>query len=57
MAVSETALIRPDLPDLKQDFPFLWQQAENVIGGAATYLFVVLAADQLLNGRAAPPGR
>lgn len=48
--VSGTALIRPDLPELKDNFPFLWQQAENVIGGAASYIFTVLAADQLLNG-------
>jgi hypothetical protein len=46
---SGTALIRPDFPELKDDFPFLWQQAENVIGGAASYIFTILAADQLLN--------
>jgi endoglucanase len=43
-------LVRPDLPELKEDFPFLWQQAEYVIGGAATYIFCTLAADRLLNG-------
>jgi hypothetical protein len=48
--VSGTALIRPDLPELK-DFPFLWQQAEYVMGGGAThYMFLALAADHLLNG-------
>lgn len=46
-------LIRPNFPELKEPFPFLWQQAEYVIGGAATYLFLVLAADQLLNAAAA----
>lgn len=51
MNVSGTALIRPDFPELKDNFPFLWQQAENVIGGAATYIFTVLAADELLNTR------
>jgi len=51
MNVSGTALIRPDFPELKDDFPFLWQQTENVIGGAVTYIFTVLAADELLNGR------
>lgn len=50
MNVSGTALIRPDFPELKDNFPFLWQQAENVIGGAVTYIFTVLAADRLLNG-------
>ena len=46
---SGTGLIRPDFPELKDNFPFLWQQTENVIGGSATYIFCVLAADKLLN--------
>jgi len=46
---SGTALIRPDFPELKEDWPFLWQQAEYVIGGAADYIFCVLAADRLLS--------
>jgi hypothetical protein len=47
--VSGTALIRPDFPELK-DFPFLWQQAEYVLGGGASNcMFLVLAADQVLN--------
>jgi hypothetical protein len=56
--VSGTNLIRPDFPELK-DFPFLWQQAEYVLGGGAThFMFLVLAADQLLNQTSpgAPPG-
>lgn len=46
---SGTALIRPDFPELKEGFPFLWQQSEYVMPGAATYIFCVLAADALLN--------
>jgi len=46
--VSGPSLIRPDFPELKEPFPFLWQQSEYVIGGAATYLFAVLAGEQLL---------
>lgn len=47
--VSGTALIRPDFPELK-DFPFLWQQGEYVLGGGSSnYMFLVLAADQVLN--------
>ena len=47
--VSGTALIRPDFPELK-DFPFLWQQAEYVIGGGEmNYMFLVLAADKILS--------
>lgn len=49
--VSGTALIRPDFPELK-DFPYLWQQMEYVLGGGSTnYMFLVLAADQVLNGK------
>ena len=45
---SGTALIRPDFPELL-DFPYLWQQQEYVMGGGATnFMFLVLAADQLL---------
>ncbi|MBN2348717.1 MAG: glycoside hydrolase family 9 protein [Bacteroidales bacterium] len=43
--VSGTALIRPDLPELKI-WPFFWQQTEYVLGGGATnYMFLVLAVD------------
>jgi hypothetical protein len=46
---SGTALIRPDFPELK-DFPFLWQQGEYVLGGGSSnYMFLVLAADKILN--------
>lgn len=47
--VSGTALIRPDFPELKEPFPYIWQQTEYVMPGAATYIFCVLAADKLLN--------
>ena len=48
---SGTALIRPDFPELK-DFPYLWQQGEYVLGGGSSnYMFLVLAADQLLNSK------
>jgi endoglucanase len=46
--VSGPSLIRPDFPELKEPFPYLWQQAEYVLTGAATYVFIVLAADRLL---------
>ena len=52
--VSGTNLIRPDFPELK-DFPYLWQQAEYVMGGGATnYMFLVLAADRVLNEKRPP---
>lgn len=44
---SGTALIRPDLPELKV-WPFFWQQTEYVMGGGATnFMFLVLAVDSL----------
>ncbi|MBC7388698.1 MAG: glycoside hydrolase family 9 protein [Opitutaceae bacterium] len=46
---SGTALIRPDYPELLT-WPYLWQQTEYVLGGGTTdYLFLILAADKLLN--------
>lgn len=46
---SGTALIRPDFPELLE-WPYLWQQTEYVLGGGTTdYLFLVLAADKVLN--------
>jgi len=48
-SVSGPALIRPDFPELKEPWPFLWQQTEYVMSGAASYIFCVLAADRLLN--------
>lgn len=44
--VSGTALIRPDLPELKV-WPYFWQQTEYVMGGGAThFMFLVLAAQE-----------
>ncbi len=44
---SGTALIRPNLPELKI-WPFFWQQTEYVMGGGATnYMFLALAVNKL----------
>ncbi len=44
---SGTALIRPNLPELKI-WPYFWQQTEYVMGGGATnYMFLALAVNQL----------
>ena len=49
--ISGTAIIRPDFPELL-DFPFLWQQAEYVMGGGSThFMFLVLAANDLLQNQ------
>lgn len=53
--ISGTALIRPDLPELKT-WPFFWQQTEYVMGGGATnYMFLVLAANHYLQQQVAAP--
>lgn len=45
---SGTALIRPDLPELKV-WPYFWQQTEYVMGGGAThFMFLVLACNDLM---------
>ena len=47
--VSGTALIRPDFPELLE-WPYLWQQTEYVMGGGAmNFVFLVLAAENMLN--------
>lgn len=46
---SGTALIRPDFPELLE-WPYLWHQTEYVMGGGSSnFMFLVLAADKLLN--------
>ena len=44
--ISGPSLVKPDYMELKK-FPFLWYQTEYVIGGAATYIFDLLAAQAL----------
>jgi len=49
---SGTAIIRPDLPELKENWSFLWQQTEYVMGGGETdFMFLVLATNQLLKSK------
>ena len=46
--VSGTAIIRPDFPEMKDKWSFLWQQTEYVMGGGATdFMFLVLATNEL----------
>jgi hypothetical protein len=46
---SGTAIIRPDLPELKT-WPFFWQQTEYVMGGGSeNFMFLVLAVDKFYN--------
>jgi endoglucanase len=47
--ISGTATIKPDLPELKE-WPYLWQQTEYMISGAAEgFMFLVLGVRELMN--------
>jgi len=41
-------IVKPDFPELKEDWPFLWFENEYVIGAAALFIYVGNAADAML---------
>lgn len=43
-------IVKPDFPENKEDWPFLWGENEYVVDVAAAYLFLVNAAHHLLAG-------
>jgi endoglucanase len=46
--ISGTSIIKPDFPELKE-WPYLWQQTEYMISGAAeNFIFLVLGAKEVL---------
>ncbi len=42
-------ILKPDFPENKEDWPFIWAENEYTIGNAAAYIFLVNAANDLLN--------
>jgi len=44
-------VLRPDFPENKEDWPFLWGENEYVVGQAAAYLFLAQAAQHLIAGK------
>ncbi len=44
-------IIKPDLPENKEDWPFLWGENEYVVNVAAAYMLLVQTADAIANGR------
>lgn len=42
-------ILKPDFPENKENWPFLWGENEYVVGLAATYIYLVHAANELLN--------
>ncbi|AKC87029.1 glycoside hydrolase family 9 protein [Pseudoxanthomonas suwonensis] len=45
-------ILKPDFPENKEDWPFLWGENEYVINLGASYLFLVHAAQDLLDAAA-----
>ncbi len=41
-------ILKPDFPENKEDWPFLWGENEYVISGGASYIFLVNAVNDLL---------
>jgi len=44
-------VLKPDFPENKEDWPFFWGQNEYVIDLAANYMFLVHAAQDVLQAR------
>lgn len=43
-------ILKPDFPENKEDWPFLWGENEYVVNLGSSYIFLVHAANELLNG-------
>ncbi|MFA5422992.1 MAG: glycoside hydrolase family 9 protein, partial [Phycisphaerae bacterium] len=48
-------IIKPDFPENKEDWPFFWAENEYVIGMAPSYIYLVNAANDLLNSEPNAP--
>jgi endoglucanase len=47
-------IVKPDFPENKEDWPFLWGENEYVTGTCAAYFFLVHAAIDLLKEETNP---
>ncbi|MBN1118001.1 MAG: glycoside hydrolase family 9 protein [Bacteroidales bacterium] len=45
-------ILKPDFPENKEDWPFLWGENEYVVGLGASYIYLVNAAEQILKDTA-----
>jgi hypothetical protein len=43
-------ILKPDFPENKEDWPFIWGQNEYVVNLGASHIFLVHAVNDLLNG-------
>ncbi|MBD0294159.1 MAG: hypothetical protein ICV84_03005 [Flavisolibacter sp.] len=44
-------ILKPDFPENKEDWPFIWGENEYVVNLGASYIFLVHAVNDLLNVR------
>jgi hypothetical protein len=44
-------LIKPDFPENKEDWPFLWGENEVTVGACADYIFLANAVQELVSGK------
>jgi hypothetical protein len=44
-------ILPPDFPENKEDWPFLWGENEYVVNLGASYIFLVHAVNDMLNGK------
>jgi hypothetical protein len=42
-------ILKPDYPENHEDWPFFWGENEYVVNLAASYIFLVNAAEDVLN--------
>ena len=42
-------ILKPDFPENKEDWPFLWGENEYVVNLGSSYMLLVHAANELLN--------
>jgi endoglucanase len=43
-------IVKPDFPENKEDWPFLWVENEYTIGNAASYIYLINVANDLAKG-------
>ncbi len=43
-------IVKPDFPENREDWPFLWGENEYVVGLGASYIYLVNAASDLSKG-------
>jgi endoglucanase len=44
-------ILKPDFPENKEDWPFLWGENEVTVGGCADYILLSTAVNHMVNGK------